>query len=215
MIQPQVPSVVKEITELDQLLKKLPDMMNTKHQLASTFETIYQKLQQGEHYEEILDNVFDALDPLIPYVRIGIALLENNDEDIRLLWVKSKLPIKGLKKNYVAQLSNSSLMKIFETGEPRIINDLHAYLRLHPDSKSTEHALEDGIMSSLTCPLVIDGKNLGFIYFSSVNTFTYKNVHKEIYKEIARGLSIIVEHELRRSKSFKETIQKDADVNFH
>lgn len=215
MTQPQVPSVVNELSELDQLLKKVPAMLETKHQLDNTFETIHQKMNQGEYYEDILEAVFNALDPLIPFIRIGIALLENNDEDIRLLWVKSKLPIKGLKKNYVAKLSNSSLKKVFETGEPRIINDLHAYLRLHPESKSTEHALEDGIMSSLTCPLVIDGKNLGFIFFSSVNTFTYNDVHKEIYKEIARGLSVIIEQELRRSKSFKSIIQNDADVNLH
>lgn len=67
MIRPQVPSFVKEIAELDFLLKKLPDIIGTKDQLTNIFETIHQKLKQEEYYEKILDAVFDALDPLIPF----------------------------------------------------------------------------------------------------------------------------------------------------
>ena len=182
--------------DLDQLLKKNPDRIETKHLLAKTFEAIQQKLVKGELYTDVLDSIFEVLDPHIPFIRIGIALLENNNNDIRLYWVKSKLPIKSLKKNYVAKLSESSLKKIFDSGEPRIINDLESYSKLHPESKSTLLALQDGIKSSLTCPLTIDNKRLGFIFFSSVNTFTYEQAHKELYNELARGLSLIIKNEL-------------------
>ena len=55
-------------------------------------------------------------------------------------------------------------------------------------------------MSSLTCPLVIKNRRLGFIFFSSVNNYTYEKVHQEMYKEIANGLSLIVEQELIKKK---------------
>lgn len=197
---PESLSIKREFLELSELLGKLPEFVQTKLQLTNIFDSIHQKMTQGLQSENILEYVFNTLDPIIPFIRIGIALLENNNQDIRLYWVKSKLPIKGLKKGYVAKLADSSLKKIFETGEPRIINDLKSYLRLHPTSKSTEMALQDGIASSLTCPLIINNKRIGFIFFSSVFTNTYETAHKEIYKEISRGLSLIIEQEFLRSK---------------
>lgn len=199
--QTQTPSQSKDdLSELDKLLHRLPDVVQTKMKLNEIFNSIHLKLNQGQSYENILDSIFNSLDPLIPFVRIGIALLENNNQDIRLYWVKSKLPIKALHKGYVAKLADSSLKKIFITGEPRIINDLRAYLRLHPESKSTELALQDGIRSNLTCPLIIGNKRLGFIFFSSVNSYTYEKAHQELYKELARGLSMIIEHEFFMTK---------------
>jgi transcriptional regulator with GAF, ATPase, and Fis domain len=198
--QSHVPALISELSDLDKILSKLPSLVQTKLQLAEVFESIHRKMNLGLEGEHILEAVFNALDPIIPFIRIGIALLENDNQDIKLYWVKSKLPIKGLKKGYTAKLEDSSLKKIFETGEPRIINDLKSYLRLHPGSKSTEMAIQDGIMSSLTCPLVIKNKRLGFIFFSSVNSYTYERVHQEMYKEIASGLSLIVEQELIKKK---------------
>ncbi len=198
--QSHVPSLISELSDLDTILRKLPNQVQTKLQLAEVFESIRRRMNLGFESEHILDAVFNALDPIIPFVRIGIALLENDNQDIKLYWVKSKLPIKGLKKGYSAKLADSSLKKIFETGEPRIINDLKSYLRLNPGSKSTEMALQDGIMSSLTCPLVIKNRRLGFIFFSSINNYTYEKVHQEMYKEIANGLSLIVEQELIKKK---------------
>ncbi len=198
--QSKVPSLISDLSELDKILGKMPEVVKTKLALAEIFDSIHQKMNQGLDSRDMLEFIFNSLDPLIPYIRIGIALLENNNQDIRLYWVKSKLPIKALKQEYVAKLADSSLKKIFETGEPRIINDTKAYLRLHPESKSTEMAIEDGIMSSLTCPLVIDNKCLGFIFFSSIFSYTYEKAHQELYKEIARGLSIIIDHELIKKK---------------
>ena len=204
-----------DLIALKTLLKALPDVVETKTNLSSIFKSIRQKMNQGLFYEDILDFVFSALDEIIPYDRIGIALLEEEGTKIRLSWVRSKLTIHSLKKDYLASMKNSSLQKLIDSEHPRIINDLKLYLSENPGSRSTQLALLDGIHSSLTCPLILDGKPLGVIFFSSAKTSTYAGLHVELFSEIASGLALIIEQGLNKKsrervdskeKIFRDTI---------
>jgi transcriptional regulator with GAF, ATPase, and Fis domain len=179
-------------------LKTLPKVIERKVILSSLFRSIHEKMNQGLFYEDILDFVFMSLDKIIPYDRIGIALIEEEGKQIRLSWVRSKLKISTLKKDYSASMKNSSLQKLLSSGQPRIINNLEAYLIQNPDSISTKLALEDGINSSLTCPLIFDGRPLGVIFFSSAKISTYDESHIDLFSEIASGLALIVEQGLHK-----------------
>ena len=82
---------------------------------------------------------------------------------------------------------------IIDTGKPRILNDLEEYLSEHPDSESTHLIVEEGMRSSLTCPLIALGKPLGFIFFSSMQKNTYRDIHVELFLQIAAQLGLIAE----------------------
>ena len=99
----------------------------------------------------------------------------------------------SLGSDYEAPLAGSSLQQIVETGKPRIINDLEAYLRGKPSSKSSVLILGKGIRSSLTCPLIVQGTPVGFLFFSSVHKNTYSDVHVAFFEQIAAQLATIVE----------------------
>jgi signal transduction histidine kinase len=204
-----------DLLALQSLIKSLPKVVETKINLSTMFKTIRQKMNQGLFYQDILDFVFTSLDEIIPYDRIGIALLEEDGTRIRLNWVRSKLEINALRKDYAASMHNSSLQVLIDSGEPRIIEDLEAYLVLHPGSASTRLAVDDGVRSSLTCPLVLDGSPLGVIFFSSSTRNTYGEAHVEIFCEIASGLALIIEQGLNKKtrqllgskeKIFRDTI---------
>jgi signal transduction histidine kinase len=90
-------------------------------------------------------------------------------------------------------MQGSSLQAIIDTGRPRILNDLKAYLLEHPQSISTSLIVDEGMRSSLTCPLIAMGKPVGFMFFSSTESETYRNAHVEIFMQIAGQLSVIVE----------------------
>jgi diguanylate cyclase (GGDEF)-like protein len=112
---------------------------------------------------------------------------------LRARWGRSDAQRIYLKNGFSAWMEGSSLQTILETGQPRILNDLEAYLQSHPDSKSTALVVKEGVRSSLTCPLVAIGKPVGFLFFSSFEKNTYRNAHVDLFMQIANQLSSIVE----------------------
>ncbi len=172
---------------------------------------ISEKINAGVRLDDLLDHVFDSFHTIIPYDRIGLALLEDDGTILRSRWVRSDLPTDRLSSGYSALLKGSSLEKIIETGVPRIINDLEEYSRKHPESDSTKRALADGIRSSLTCPLLSLGRRVGVIFFSSSKTSTYEKNHSGVFLKIAMQLSVAVERilltdRLKETKSFKDKL---------
>lgn len=147
----------------------------------------------GLTLEEILDRVYQNFRQYIPYNRIGVAFVEDDGASVRTHWAKTDQPNVTLPVGYTAPLASSSLETILATGKPRIINDLEAYYQQRPASESTRLMLEEGIRSSLTCPLKANGVPIGFIFFASTGVGTYAHNHVEIFEQIANQLSVSVE----------------------
>ena len=162
-------------------------------------QEINRRLNSGQSVESIFDYLFENFIPLIPYDRIGIALVDRSGKQIQARWAKSKFPIQHLKIGYLADLAGGSLQDILKTGQPRVINDLIQYFKEHPQSESTQLMIRDGYRSSLTCPLRTNGKNVGVVFFSSVKPFTYQKYHAETFVALADELSVIVEQERLRN----------------
>lgn len=173
------------------------------HELARTLERRYQEIQRLEQItrhinaglllDEILENVYRDFRDIIPYNRIGCALLEDDGRILRARWAKSDRPEVRLYVGYEAPMAGSSLEQILQTGRPRIINDLTDYLRRKPESESSQLVHDEGVRSSLTCPLIANGVPIGFIFFSSVHPNTYEVTHIRRYMRLAEQLSVIVE----------------------
>ncbi|HLT23191.1 MAG TPA: GAF domain-containing protein, partial [Bacteriovoracaceae bacterium] len=175
---------------LEQSVNLNSSSIKTEILLGRILGEVSSKLSSGDNFNEILDFLFYSLDLIIPFDRIGIALLEDENKDshspqICSKWLRSKLPTTYLDENYCAPIKGSSLEKILKTGTPRIINDLVQYEREHPQSHSTKLIVKEGIRSSLTCPLKSEGKYIGIVFFSSSTPGTYKDVHVQTYLKIA------------------------------
>ena len=164
---------------------------------------ITEKINAGKILDEVLDHAYESLHSVIPYHRIGFSLLEENDTVLRAYWTRSEAPKLRLKKDYSAEMQGSSLEKVLQTREPRILNDLEAYLKMHPDSDSTRRIVEEGMRSSLTCPLVASGKPVGFLFFSSMKTHEYQNAHVELFQEIAGQLALTLE----KSRLYEQVVR--------
>ncbi|MEQ8190128.1 MAG: GAF domain-containing sensor histidine kinase [Candidatus Eremiobacterota bacterium] len=180
---------------------------NTTETIAKEFEKvklqkkIIEKINQGMVLDEIMDYIFSSFQILIPYERIGVAFLEGSS--VTSKWVKSKLSKILLKPGYKSQLKGSSLENIINTGKPRIINNLKKYLVDNPSSGSTKLIVEEGMLSNLTCPLIVKGKPAGFLFFTAKEANTYKDLHADIFSEIAGSVSIIVE----KGRLYQEIIE--------
>jgi len=149
-------------------------------------------INDGLLLTDILEKIYESFKGIIPYNRISLSLIEE-DGGIRAYWAKTDRPVMKLEAGYTASLEDSTLQTIIETGQPRILNDLEAYLEHKPESESTRLIVEEGLRSSLTCPLLAAGEPVGFIFFSSASPNSYTDEHVDTFVRIASKLSVIVE----------------------
>ncbi|MEO8391581.1 MAG: GAF domain-containing sensor histidine kinase [Chloroflexota bacterium] len=182
-----------EISTLGEALRDLAQTLEVRYQETQQVGVITAQINAGLMLDEILEAVYHEFRAFIPYNRIGFSLIENNGQTVRACWAKTDQPAAQLKVGYSAPLQGSSLETIIRTGQPRILNDLEQYLQEKPGSESSQLILAEGIRSSLTCPLIVNGVPVGFMFFSSVSPNTYAEVHVEIFQRIASQLSVIVE----------------------
>lgn len=190
-------SIIDEHTPIVDQIELAPEISKLYAEafFGKLVKDINQKIRDGENYESVLDFIFDSLGPMIPFDRIGIGLVNESCDVLKLHWVRSKQPVVHLVKNYSASIKEGSLSALLETGTPRIINNLAEYAREHPLSESTRFALEDGIKSSLTCPLMVNKKPIGIVFFSSFKINAYEHNHVEVFSSIANQLAVIVERD--------------------
>ena len=191
---------------LAQALVSLGDTLERKFSELQVLATVTEKVNAGLLLDDVLDHVYDAFDPLLPFDRIGFSLLDEDERGnvlVRARWFRPNHEGVRLGKGFSAPLDGSSLATVFETGKPRILNDLEAYLAEHPQSESTRLIVEEGIRSSLTCPLIAMGKPVGFMFFSSCEKDTYRDVHVELFTGIAGQLATIVE----KSRLYQELLE--------
>ena len=182
-----------QIARLGAALNDLSCSLERRWREAAEVDAIAARINAGLLLDDVLEDFFREAREIFPYDRIGFSLLEDDGTVVRARWAKSDLGELRLGRGFAARLSGSSLKSILETGRPRVLNDLAAYLESKPSSESTRLVVEEGVRSSLTCPLVANGVPVGFIFFSSRHPGTYRDAHVEAYQRIAGQLSVIVE----------------------
>lgn len=193
----------KEFSQLSKAILSVGKSFEQRCNEQRILTSITEKINEGLLLSEILDHVFDSFRSIIPYNRIGIALIDEEKNLVRACCTRSEAPEIKIDRGYSAPLKDSSLQKIIETGNPRIINNLKQYLKGHPKSDSTRLIVEEGMQSSLTCPLIAMDKPIGFIFFSSLQPNTYEDIHIDLFLKIASQLSIILE----KSRMHEQLIQ--------
>jgi len=176
----------------DDLPDELVDRLRRREEELATLMRITERINRGLALEEVLDILYQEMRAVIPYDRIGLALIDPQQGTVVARWARSDATVL-LRPGFTARLQGSSLQQIVETGQPRIINDLVAYLEEKPHSRSTMLIVEEGLWSSLTCPLIVQGRPVGFVFFSSTRTDTYRDAHVAFFQQIAGQLATIVE----------------------
>lgn len=191
------------VKDMGEALNALGERLDHKFAEIRALAEVTEHVNAGMFFNEVLDNVFETFDRLIPYDRIGVALIEKAASGTvlaRSQWVRARYDKIFLGTNFASPLAGSSLSDLAETRKPRFINDLEKYLLDHPHSSSTRLIVREGVRSSLTCPLVARDKVIGFIFFSSLKTDAYHDRHIEIFSQIAGELALTLE----KSRAYEE-----------
>lgn len=153
---------------------------------------VIERVNRGVQLEQMLDELYLSISQIIPCNRLGLAFLDDTGTTAIARWCRSDHPLR-LTQGYQAPLNGSSLAVIRDTRQVRIINDLDQYLASHPGSVHTRLLVEEQMRSSLTCPLVVQNRVIGFLFFTSVRPNAYSSEQTRFYQHIASQISVLVE----------------------
>jgi len=154
-------------------------------------ELIKQKIAARQSLDELMNFLFE--NSPIPCDRLGLSFLDKDSSRVTAYWARSKNEKIFIQKGFWQGLSGSTLEKIIINNQIRVINDLEEYYNKNPESISTRLILQEGIKSSITCPLKVDNRNIGFLFISSYKKTAYTTNHIAIYSTITEYLSQIIE----------------------
>ena len=182
-----------DVAALGRSIADLASRLALRQSQDAMLASVSDMVMQGVYVDEVLDHVYDGFRALIPYDRIGCALLEEGGTVVRARWARSESPERHLKGGYAALMAGSSLQAIVATGQPRIINDLEAYAAERPHSHATRLILAEGVRSSLTCLLAAMGRPIGFLFFSSTQRHRYDATHADIFLRLAGMIAGVIE----------------------
>ncbi|MBN2308420.1 MAG: GAF domain-containing sensor histidine kinase [Candidatus Hydrogenedentes bacterium] len=179
-----------------------PEKVDVRHAEFSrderrVLDTVNHRVAAGESLDAIMGFVFEQSMGICACDRIGLAFLEDNGQRVVSHWARALYEPLLLTKGYAEDLRGSSLAAVRKTGRLRIINDLEAYLKRKPGSASTALLVQEGVRSSMTCPLVVDGRKVGFLFRSSRMPAAYGEHQVLLHQAVAERLSQAVEKAYR------------------
>ena len=175
---------------------------------------IVQDLNAGRSFREIFNSIYSRMSGLMPCNRLAVALYDASGDVLTIHACRSDRPML-LKEGFSAPLRGSSLESILRTGEPRIIGDLPAYLKANPRSETTRVIVSEGMLSSLSVPLIARGNPFGVLFFSSTSLNAFTADHASFTRLLASHISVALERsllieEVRSSKEYMENILENS-----
>ncbi|NLX14106.1 MAG: GAF domain-containing sensor histidine kinase [Phycisphaerales bacterium] len=164
---------------------------------TSILDSINQRVAAAESLSALADFLFEATRNIYPCDRLGLAFIEEDGRRVVSRYVRSLYEPVRLPAGYAEDLRGSTLEEILHHDRLRIIRDLEAYHQARPDSRSTRLLVREGVRSSMTCPLKVEGRNVGLLFRSSRRPNDYDLHQARLHQAIAERLSQAVEKAYR------------------
>ncbi len=158
---------------------------------------VNQKIAAAPNIEKTMDYLFEATKEICRCDRVSLAFVADDRQRLVCHYAKADYEPLLLNKGYSEDLQGSSLQNIIEAGRCRLIGDLKKHYKQHPNSRSTKILLEEGVRSSMTCPLKVEGRTIGLLFRSSKQPHTFSPHEVRIHLAITERLSQTIEKAYR------------------
>ncbi len=154
---------------------------------------IEQYVNSARSLEEVLDCLWETTEALLPRDRIAFSFLEQDGQRVVARACRAAYGEIRLGEGYAAGLAGSTLKPLLDSSTTRIIPDLSAYLEKKPDSHSTRLLVDEGVRASITLPLGVQDRSVGFFFVSSRSPDVYTEEHGRILHAVRMRISQSVE----------------------
>lgn len=182
-----------EIGHLGKSLKELSVYLKKQSERSQLLYRIMVECNLNLHLIDVLNHIYESFREHLPYDRISLAFLENSNTKLKLHWVRAEYDPLAINAGQSIALADDSLQALLNNNEIQMISDLSEYLERHTHSKFAQTIIKEGIRACVICPLVANGKSIGFIFFSSRKKINYDRSHKDLLLQIASQLSVVIE----------------------
>lgn len=166
----------------------------------AALERVNERIGAAADLPAALALLFEAVRAVSPCDRIGLSFVEEEGRRVVAHHAVAAYEPLLLRRGYAEDLAGSSLERVIARGEVRLIDDLEAYLAERPASASTRILIREGVRSSMTCPLVVDGRNVGLLFRSSREPRAYDERHAHLHLAMAERIAQAVEKAWRIEK---------------
>jgi len=156
-------------------------------------DLVNRKVAAGRSLDDVMGFVFETTREILPSDRLGLSFVEEDGRRVVARWARASYEPLLLGDGFAQDLRGSTLAPILDGAHTRVITDLGRYLDAHPHSASTRLVVQEGLKSSMTCPLSVDGRPVGFLFRSSRQPNAYDHHHVRLHLAIAERLSQAVE----------------------
>ncbi len=168
---------------------------------------LLERISRGTTTDEVLNFIYEEFGDDIPFDRIAFATYDLATDRVMTRWARSRSALQ-IAPGYWKRLSDTSLTEVLHSARPRIIGDLATYLSEHPDSDGTSRLLAEDLRSSLTCPLVVEGRPTGLLFFNSKQPHAYTDSHVGLLLQLSAVLGVFIE----RGRLYDELIEQNLTV---
>jgi HD-GYP domain-containing protein (c-di-GMP phosphodiesterase class II) len=162
----------------------------------------------------VIKKRFDFVD------RISVALYDRNSKILKTFLASSgrDYPLEL----YDTELEKApSLMEIYRTGTPRVINDLSVFQ--HGEHEHTKRILDQGYRASYTTAMFFGETLGGFVFFNSYQTDCFDETAIDTLDVFSHLISEMVAHELGNIKTMLSALKavyemlhvQDAETGLH
>jgi len=172
--------------------KRLNDEKNKYIEQLKQINEIISMLNSGKDTEDIFNTLNIILKKIIPFNRLTLTTLQKNSKIVTTKLVASDRDIL-FGEGYTYNIEESSLMEAAEKKNVLNIENMHEYLSVHPESKHTQMLIEEGMLSSLVLPLIVNNMTRGFLIFASEFSAAFKLEHIVFLESIVGQISLSIQ----------------------
>lgn len=190
---PDIPTGDDDIGNLGKSLKELSAYLQKQSERSQSLYKIMVECNLNLQLIDVLNHIYESFQEHLPYDRISLALLESDRNKLKLHWSRANYDKPELIPGLSIPMTDRSLHTLIDLNEMLIIDDLNTHLQMYAESRLAQAIFKEGIRSCLICPLIADGKPVGFLFFSCRKKNAYKNLHKDLSLQIASQLAVIIE----------------------
>lgn len=155
------------------------------------FMNMLHRLHSKTTFNHILEFISQNFKEYLPFEKVGLALVDEDEEFINNRKVISEKPL--LHRGYEIPYNKTDLDEIINMGLPKVINNLDVYFEKNPTSEWPKLMLGEDVLATLILPLKVGNRGIGVIFFCHRDPNIYLQPHVDFLRFVSTHLSTVFE----------------------